>query len=115
MCLTCHMSHNVNKLQMQNIITEDGKIRQFCDQVVKCSLIKNIHEIGQSKYLYEGKEHFLSVALKTFCKTLNEFAIESIGSVAELHTKQQSNCNSKRFDIELITRSQDIKPIAVFL
>ena len=32
----------------------------------------------------------------------NESVIESIGSVAELHTKPQRNCNFKKFETKLI-------------
>ena len=55
-----------------------------------------------NKYLYEGKQGLLSIALKVFCKTPNQSVIESIGSVAELRTKPQRNCNFKYFKTELM-------------
>jgi hypothetical protein len=70
--------------------------------VTEHSSIKNIHGICKSKYLYEGKELIVSLALKVFCKTPNESVIESIGSVAELHTKSQRNCNFMNFKTELM-------------
>ena len=92
----------MNKLQKHKLTTHNGETTQFCDRVVKYSSIKIIHGICQNKYLYEGKEGFLSLALKVFCKTPNESVIESIGSVAELHTKPQRNCNFKNFETELM-------------
>ena len=75
---------------------------QFCVILVKYFSMKIIHGICQNKCLYEVKEQFLSLALKIFCKTPNESVIESIGSVAELHTKLQRNCNLKKFETELM-------------
>ena len=39
--------------------------------------------------------------LKVFCKKPNESVVESIGSVAELNTKPQRNCNFQKFETEL--------------
>ena len=100
-CLTCHRRYNVNKLQKHYLFTHDGETTQFCERVVKYSSMKIIHGICQSKYLYEEKKQFLSLALKVFCKTPNESVIESIGSVAELHTKPRRKCNFKRFETEI--------------
>ena len=101
-CLTCHRRFNISKLQKHNKNTHNGEMTQFCDRVVKYSSMKIIHGICQNKFLYQGKEEFLSLALKVFCKTPNESVIESIGSVAELHTKPQRNCNFKKFETELM-------------
>ena len=85
-----------------NIITHNGETTQFCDRIVKYSSMKIIHGICQNMWLYDGKEQFLLLALKVFCKTPIESVIESIGSVAELHTKPQTNCNFKKFETELM-------------
>ena len=69
------------------------------------SSMKIIHEKCQNKCLYEGKEQFLSLALKIFCKTPNVSVIEFIGRVAELHTKPQRNCKFKKFESELMLDS----------
>ena len=37
-----------------------------------------------------------------FCKTPKESVIEFIGSLAELHTKTQRNCNFNKFETELM-------------
>ena len=105
-CLTCHRRYTVSKLQKQNLFIHNGEITQFCDRIVRYSSMihsmKIIHGICHNKCLYEGKEQFSSLPLKIICKTSNESVIEFIGSVAELHTKPQKNCNFKKFETELM-------------
>ena len=57
---------------------------------------------AKTHFLYEGKEQFLFIGLKVFCKTPNESVIESIGRFAVLHTKPPRNCNFKKFETELM-------------
>lgn len=79
-----------------------GETTQFCDRIVKYSSMKIIHGICKDERLFSNKKKFLSIALKIFCKTPNESVIESMGSIAELHTTPQRNCDFKRFETELL-------------
>ena len=79
-----------------------GDQTQFCDKILTYSSIKVIHGICKEKRLYQDKKKILSFALKIFCKTPNESIIECMGSIAELHTKPQRNCNFKLFETELM-------------
>jgi hypothetical protein len=79
-----------------------GELTQFGDKVVKYSSIKVVHGICKEERLFNDKKLILSLALKVFCKTPNESVVECIGSIAELHTKPQRNCNFKRFETELV-------------
>ena len=90
------------KMTKHNKDIHKGEFNQFGDQVISFSSIKIVHGICKEEKLYMGKEKFLSLALKIFCKTPNESVIECIGSVAELHTQPQRNCNFKKFETELM-------------
>ena len=87
--LHCHGRYTVIKLKKHNLFTHIGETTQFRDRIVKYSSMKIIHEICQNKCLYEGKEQFVSLALKIVCKTSNESVIECIGMLTELNTKLQ--------------------------
>ena len=101
-CLTCHRRFRMEKVLKHNMDIHGGDQTQFCDKIVTYSSIKVIHGICKEKRLYQDKQKILSFALKIFCKTPNESIIECMGSIAELHTKPQRNCNFKLFETELM-------------
>ena len=101
-CLTCHRRFNIDKIKKHNVDIHGGEITQFCDRIVKYSSIKIMHGICKDQRVFENKKKFLAFALKIFCKTPNESVIESMGSIAELHTTPQRNCDFKKFEAELL-------------
>ena len=101
-CLTCHRRFNIDKIQKHNMDIHKGETTQFCDRIVKYSSMKIIHGICKDERLFSNKKKFLSIALKIFCKTPNESVIESMGSIAELHTTPQRNYDCKRFETEFL-------------
>ena len=99
---SCHRRFNIKKVLKHNKDMHKGELTQFGDKVVKYSSIKIVHGICKEEQLFNDKKKILSLALKVFCKTPNESVVECIGSIAELHTKPQRNCNFKRFETELL-------------
>lgn len=101
-CLTCHRRFNIDKILKHNRDIHDGETTQFFDRNVKFSSIKIVHGICKDERIFQDKKEFLALALKIFCKTPNESVIESMGSVAELHTQPQRNCDFKVYETELM-------------
>lgn len=101
-CLTCHRRFSMDKIKKHNVDIHGGELTRFCDSVIKYSSIKIIHGICKDERVFSNKERFLGFALKVFCKTPNESVIESMGSIAELHTVPQRNCDFKKFETELL-------------
>ena len=101
-CLTCHRRFSMDKIKKHNVDIHGGELTRFCDRVLKYSSIKIIHGICKDERVFSNKERFLGFALKVFCKTPNESVIESMGSIAELHTVPQRNCDFKKFETELL-------------
>ena len=98
LCFLCHRRIKSSKMQKHNKDIHKGDLNTFGDEIVSFSSMKVFQGICKSENLYNGKERILGFALKVFCKSPNESVIECIGSVTELHTKPQRNCNFKRFE-----------------
>ena len=109
-CLVCHRRVKMEKVLKHNKDIHKGELIEFCDKLIQYSSIKVIHGICKEEKLFQNKKKFLNLALKVFCKTPNESVVESIGSIAELHTQPQRNCNFKKFETELIVDWNGPKP-----
>ena len=101
-CFTCYRQYDYNKVLNHVKIVHKNEDTQFGEDSTKLSVIKVLHGICKEEKLYEDKKEFLALALKLLCKIPNESVVESIGSVAELHTKPNRNCSFGRFETELM-------------
>ena len=97
-CFTCYRQYDYDYVK----IVHKNETTHFGDEKRKVSVIKVLHGICKDKKLYQDKKEFLSFALKLLCKIPNESVVECIGSIAELHTKPQRNCNFRRYETELM-------------
>ena len=64
--------------------------------------MKLLHGVCHFEKYYCDKKEFLALALKIAVKTPNEAVVESIGSILNLHSAPNRNCNQKTYHNELM-------------
>ena len=74
----------------------------FEDAFRTYSTMKLLHGVCHFEKYYCDKKEFLALALKIAVKTPNEAVVESIGSILNLHSAPNRNCNQKTYHNELM-------------
>ena len=74
----------------------------FEDAFGTYSSMKLLHGVCHFEKYYCDKKEFLALALKIAVKTPNEAVVESIGSILNLHSAPNRNCNQKTYHNELM-------------
>ena len=74
----------------------------FEDAFRTYSTMKLLHGVCHFEKYYCDKKEFLALALKVAVKTPNEAVVESIGSILNLHSAPNRNCNQKTYHNELM-------------